>query len=33
MRQTRRVLLKDNLALDEALQDGIIKIHVENCTI
>ena len=26
-------LIKDNFALDEALEDQIIKIHVKNCTI
>ena len=24
---------KDNFALDEALEDWIIEIHVKNCTI
>ena len=33
MEKTRRVLKKDNFALDQALEDRIIKKRVKNCTI
>ena len=28
----KQVLYNDNFALDEALEDQVIKIHVKNCT-